>query len=164
MIFILCLYGIKTSIANPPIRNKALRKECRQFCDRLKKEGWDVWKQSQQLSIAVTNYYEILESADDEKLSLVGYGVDKLPSKAMRKAEIHARVQYASAKGSHVNSYFSVKEKSDVNKSDSTTIILANQTSVSRNVVLPGPTLSICRVRHDGMTEVQLYYLVTPLK
>ena len=156
----LYLCGSICCMADPPVLDKALEKECRQFTRQLQKEGWHVWDLSEPLVTAVKKYFEKIGSSDEEMLSVVGYGESKHPVTAQKKAVINAKAQHAASKGSLVSSHFSSTEQVDSTGTDSQVQVLSIQSSSSSKVKLPQPSLSIYRTRDDGITEVRLYYLI----
>ena len=157
--FTFFLVGSLACLAVTPIDQKALEKECKQFCKKLKEEGWTTWLPTEELSTAVGRYYDKLASSDDDLVTLLGVGIGKSKSIARRKAELHARSQYTLSKGGTHNAYFSSTEKSDGVHADSTTLVLGSQTTASSQLKMPMPDLCVCRQLPDGTTEVQLYYL-----
>lgn len=159
LVFAFFLVGSLVCPAVTPIDKKALEKECKQFCKKLQAEGWTAWLPTEELSTAVERYYDKLASSDDDLVTLLGVGIGKTKSIARRKAEIHARSQYALSKDGTHNAYFSSTEKSDGVHADSTTLVLGSQTTASSQVKMPMPALCVCRQLPDGNTEVQLYYL-----
>ena len=160
LVVTLYLYGSVCCMADPPVLDKALEKECRQFTRQLQKEGWHVWDLSEPLVTAVRNYFGIIGSSDEDMLSVVGYGESKHPATAHKKAVMNAKTQHASSKGTIVNSHFAGTEQTDMSGSDSQTQVLGMQSSTIGKIKLPDPSLSIFRTRDDGITEVRIYYLI----
>lgn len=160
LILTLYLYGIACCMADSPVLNKPLEKECRQFTRKLQTEGWHVWDLAEPLVPAVRKYFEIIGSSDKDFLSVVGYGTSSHPATAKKKAEINAKTQHASSKGTLVNSHYYATEQTDSLGAENQVQVLGTQTSTSNKIGLPKPALSIYRAMENGETEVRLYYLI----
>lgn len=150
-------------MAQDKLKDKALRKECKEKLKQFKEEGWGVYQDSQTLDEALTAFYMKIEACGDSLQQVVGVAEHRNPQMAQRKAFYSAARQCASMKGATIKGGMKTTMTNEAT-ADSTTSKVTHDASyesnVSETVKSLVPELSLSRLRSNGNTEVQLFFLI----
>ena len=144
-------------------KTKELQKECKRVCKELKSNGWKVYGKLQTLEEALKDHFRVLEESGDSLLPITGFGSAKSANLAARRATNHATVQYASMKGSMVESTASTTinttQASD-EVTSKTVFDATHRTTTEQNIKAMTPNLTVYRTLADGTVEMQAFFLV----
>ena len=145
------------------LKSKVLQKEYKKVCKELKSNGWKVYGKQRTLDEALKEHFQVLEEGGDSLLPITGHGKGKSVNIAVRKATTHAAVQYASMKGSTVESIFGSEIATTQVGDDvetKTVFDAASRTTVNQNIKALTPNLTVYRTLEDGTVEMQSFFLV----
>lgn len=157
----LSLFSICICMAQGHQDDKAYKKECKQVCSQLKKDGWKVYDSSQSLETVMSDFNR---RQDTEKLlPIIGCGSAESINIAIRKATSHAIVQYANMKGSHIQGRTTtMMHNKGGGTNDTESLGSGTVTSVSQSVKALKQSFTLTRQLHNNTIEARIYYLVKP--
>ena len=158
LLCLLSFFSICICMAHGNQDDKAYKKECKQVCNQLKKDGWKVYGSSQPLETFMDDYNRRQDKED--LVSIIGCGSAESINIAIRKATNHAIVQYANMKGSHIQGRVTTEMHNQGGGGES--IGSGSVTSISQAVKSLGQSFTLTRQLHNNTIEARIYYLVKP--
>lgn len=163
---LLCAFCIAPCMAYSPQDDYIpSAKECKKICQKLEKEGWSVYGSPEKLEVAMTHLYERQKA--EKSICFIGSSEAKSINTALRKATNNATIQYASMKGSEVDSH-TILELKNSTKSDeivsSETLSSSSASSVKQNIKALKPIVKLKRQLDNNIIEVRVYCLANPIK
>lgn len=152
-----------TSLAEDPLRNKALRKEYQQSLKRFMDEGWTAWEQTRSLEDVVRRYYFLRGKAGPFADLLETCAIGRTSNEAMRHATHKAATQYVRLQNSRIEGTSQSITKNEVT-ADTVASTLSFDSSFrlqsAESVSLPRPALALSRPTPEGKIEVLLLYII----